>query len=151
MFQDYRDACGQWRFKRRIIGKIAQPVNPFGCWEWLGWKNSDGYGYFDFGRTKVKAHRLIYEMMVGDIPEDRVLDHLCQNRSCVNPYHIEIVTNKENLLRGDLNGWRKRKTHCPKGHELTPDNLDKYQLSRGERRCKRCKNDRQKERRTGQD
>lgn len=76
-------------------------VAPDGCWLWLGSIDRDGYGNAKtrYGRA---AHRLTYQAYVGDIPEGMQLDHLCRQRSCVNPYHLEPVTQQENILRGSL-------------------------------------------------
>lgn len=71
-----------------------------GCWLWTAAKNSDGYGYFSIKGYSVRAHRWAYELNVGPIPKNRVIDHLCRNRSCVRPDHLELVTNQENVIRG---------------------------------------------------
>ena len=72
-----------------------------GCWEWLGCKDGDGYGMFRFEGYMRRAHRWGYELLVSKVPEGLVLDHLCRNPSCVNPDHLEPVTNQENLDRGE--------------------------------------------------
>jgi len=70
------------------------------CWLWQGIINEAGYGKLKVSKRWVKAHRYSYELFVGDIPEGLTLDHLCRNRSCVNPGHLEPVTLRENVLRG---------------------------------------------------
>jgi len=107
------------------------------CWEWLGHRTNKGYGLFWHMGTKVQAHRFAYEAFIGPIADGLFLDHLCRNRGCVNPYHLEPVTNQENCMRGD--NAQRAKTHCPKGHLYAGANLslDKH----GWRRCAQCHNE----------
>lgn len=100
------------------------------CWLWTGSKNNKGYGQIARGapaprnKKMVYAHRVSYEMVNGPIPEGLSLDHLCRMPSCVNPAHLEAVTHKENTLRGvGFAAVNARKTHCPKGHPLSGENL----------------------------
>lgn len=108
------------------------------CWKWTASLNSNGYGQLwdpEVGRAR-GAHRIVYEMMVGPIPDGLTLDHLCRNRTCVRPDHLEPVTNRENILRGESpSASHAKKTHCPRGHEYTPENT--YQYARG-RQCRTC-------------
>ena len=114
-----------------------------GCWTWLAAKNPKGYGRFSVRRRAYQAHRVAYELSVGPIPDGMMLDHLCRNRACVNPAHLEPVTNRINLLRGDtLPAANVAKTECRNGHGLTPDNTVTYPS--GERRCKTCDRDKQR-------
>jgi len=93
------------------------------CWEWTSHINIGGYATFWIDGRSWVAHRYIYEAAVGEIPDGLQLDHLCRNRGCVNPDHLEPVTGRENLLRGTgFAAINARKTHCIHGHEYTPEN-----------------------------
>lgn len=87
-----------------------------GCWPWMGALHKDGYGIFNVSARTWLAHRWAYEQFVGPVPDGLELDHLCRNRRCVNPAHLEPVLHRENVRRGD--GWaiNARRTHCPQGH-----------------------------------
>lgn len=76
-------------------------VDNNGCWIWKGRLDQKGYGHMNIGRKTIGAHRYLYELHIGKIPEGMQLDHLCRVRNCVNPNHLEIVTNKENSWRGN--------------------------------------------------
>lgn len=111
--------------------------NPDGCWPWIGYRNAGGYGRFHWGRTQ-QVHRIAYELLVGPIPDGLDLDHLCRNRGCVNPAHLEPVTNRENILRGQtLPASEIMRTECPYGHPYTPENT--YTNPRGQRHCRTCR------------
>jgi hypothetical protein len=106
------------------------------CWIWIGWRSNRGYGYLRRADKNLRAHRVSYEHFVGPIPGGLQIDHLCRNRSCVNPTHLEVVTSRENTLRGDGPTARNaRKTHCKHGHPLSGANLGK---DRSWRRCLAC-------------
>lgn len=114
------------RFEKKI-----QP-GPSGCWIWIGELNRSGYGQFDVGGKSVLAHRWSYEYHVAPIPEGLQIDHLCHTPACVNPEHLEPVTGLVNMRR------RPHRTHCPKGHEFTPENT--YQVGGSHsRRCLACR------------
>ncbi len=122
----------------RFAAKVSQP-DCNGCWNWLGRDNGQGYGAFKAGGVQYKAHRFSYEMAVGPIPDGLELDHLCRNRMCVNPAHLEPVTSRVNVLRGIAPpAANATKTHCPKGHPYDDANTW-HAKSRRERVCKTCK------------
>src|SRR5690242_9088754 len=95
------------------------------CWFWIGaTTGKSNYGIFWDGKRRRLSHRWVWEYCVGEIPADREIDHLCRNRLCVRPSHLELVTHRENVLRADSpNARNAKKTHCIRGHALTPDNL----------------------------
>ncbi len=108
------------------------------CWNYLGGKGSGGYGRFWLNKKIVLPHRLAYEQYKGKIPEGLVIDHLCKNPSCVNPSHLEAVTQKENLIRSDnFIGRKMLQTHCIYGrHPLSGKNL--YRRKNNMRSCRKC-------------
>lgn len=110
-----------------------------GCWEWTASKTENGYGHFRLDGRLVLAHRLAYEWLVGPIPVGLTLDHLCRVRHCVRPDHLEPVTNRENILRGESFSGRAcaGKTHCPAGHPY--DEANTYLDPRGWRNCRVCR------------
>ena len=119
----------------RLMGKISRSVS--GCWEWQGAITPDGYGRQSYRGRARRAHRVAYELIVGEIPAGLVLDHLCRNRSCVNPAHLEPVTDRINLLRGiGPTADRASRTHCPQGHAYDLENT--YVDRRGSRHCRAC-------------
>lgn len=106
------------------------------CWDWTSYKYWNGYGMFWDGKKQVRAHRWSHEHFVGPIPDGLVIDHLCRNRLCVNPKHLEPVTQRENLLRGDtIPAIHAAKTHCKRGHEFTEKNTF---INLSKRYCREC-------------
>lgn len=144
--EDQREAKRRWRIKQgmkqrtdpvsRFLEKVDKngPQSEIGgqCWVWLA-QILKGYGRFDVNGTNILAHRFSYQTFKGKIPENKVLDHLCRVRFCVNPDHLEPVSWKENALRGKgPTAINSLKTSCPKcGTPYT-------RISNGARRCKPC-------------
>ena len=112
---------------------IVDPVTD--CWLWDQGKTVAGYCITGTRKKKYYTHRLAYQAAKGAIPEGLELDHLCRRRSCCNPAHLEAVTKSENVKRGLGGAHNKQKTHCPQGHEYTPENIRWYQ---GRRYCRTC-------------
>ncbi len=116
-------------------------VEPDGCWVWQGTVNSKGYGQFSLKNRTLLAHRVAYIWWAGELSADRQLDHLCRNRRCVNPAHLEPVDCKTNLNRG-VHAGRER-TVCKFGHPLDGRNGQA-------RKCKTCNRERMAARRRGE-
>jgi hypothetical protein len=121
----------------RIETKLS-PEPTSGCWLWTGSVTRGGYGHAWFQKRPRAVHRIVYEMLVGPVPKGLDLDHLCRNRCCANPKHLEPVSHRENVLRGVGFAARYAKqTHCKRGHPLSGDNLAEQSRRRG-RMCKQC-------------
>jgi hypothetical protein len=123
----------------RLLSKVTEDGN--GCWIFNGKINHNGYGTLYVGPrrwdTKL-THRLTYEHFITEIPEDLQMDHLCRARACCNPWHLEPVTRKENILRGESPAAKAaRVTECPRGHAY--DDANTYSYSDGSRECRICR------------
>lgn len=129
---------------KSVPGRLwAQVTKTDTCWLWTGHLSKPGgYGRLRDNRPgksgSIVAHRAAYELLVGPVPDGLVLDHLCRVRTCVNPAHLEPVTDRENVARGvGISVVNAAKTHCPKDHEYTPENT--VLANRGAaRRCRTC-------------
>jgi len=122
----------------RIFSKIEITDS---CWNWIGNKNGQGYGRVRFRGPKALVYRIMYAWIYGPIPNPKVanrdipiLDHICENKACVNPSHLRLVSHRFNMLRGNsVSSINARKTHCKNGHPL-PSTKNKF----GKRPCKIC-------------
>jgi len=111
-----------------------------GCLVWPGGKSDKGYAMAVVNGKRVRVHRAVYEKYCGPIPKGLVIDHLCNNKACCNMDHLRVCTDKVNILRGNgVAARNNRKTHCPKGHPYSGDNL-RTRVHKGcvERLCKAC-------------
>lgn len=126
------------RLSNRFWSKVDDSSEN-GCWPWTGGTSPKGYGRFYIEGRQYQAHRVAYELLAGPIPDGLVIDHLCRRPACCNPFHMEPVSNRENVLRGDTFCARNHaKTHCPKGHPYSGDNLN---VRGRDRRCRICERD----------
>lgn len=129
-FNPNRDA-----FRKRI--EQSTKMTDDGCIVWVYGEDVAGYKRIGVSGRRYMAHRAVYRFLIGEIPEGMVIDHLCRNRACVNPEHLQPVTNRVNVLRGDgPTAVNYRKTHCKRGHALVGSNL-RSRTTRG-RECREC-------------
>lgn len=137
--EKYRDpALFEWGTIRRFWS-YTYGSNEDECWPWQGSRTETGYGQFGLRSRPLRAHRVAYIYANGLIPDGLVVDHICQNRACVNPAHLRAVTERVNILENSngLAAANAAKTHCKRGHLLCPENLEKN--SNGYRSCKICR------------
>lgn len=136
---------------RKAIDRFVEKTRPVGeCIEWTGWIDRYGYGQFRLSGANgamVGAHRFSYEFHVAPIPAGLHIDHLCRNRKCVNPAHLEPVTVRENLFRSPIApaAINAAKTHCLRNHPLSGENL---YVANGRRHCRACRRDNDRKRKS---
>jgi HNH endonuclease len=139
---------GRLREPRDLRLRIRDSViidDATGCWIWQRkCMKRDRYGLMTVAKRTRLAHRVAYEAFVGPIPDGLQLDHLCRNRPCVNPAHLEPVTSRENVLRSPIAqaALNAAKTHCPRGHEYTSENTYLCGPYKRWRLCRRCMRER---------
>lgn len=125
--------------KKTVWDRFWEKVDTSGeCWLWKASLDLNGYGRFTIGRREEKAHRTAYILIKGSIPDNLVCDHLCRNSQCVNPNHIELVTQRENVLRGiSLSAKRAKQIACHNGHAFTEKNTY-IPIGTHARKCREC-------------
>jgi hypothetical protein len=123
------------------------------CWVWTKYRDKDGYGTFTAAGPgkSTRVHKFAWQTLVGEVPDGYELDHLCRNRPCCNPDHLEVVTHAENMRRTDATAQKlkykaSQRTHCKRNHPYSGRNLV---MDGGQRRCRTCRNDAQRERKRG--
>lgn len=129
-----------WQLRRmsledRLMARVIM-IPESTCWHWTGCIDRDGYAKMSTKNRPTMVYRISYELFVGPIPEGMVIDHICRQRDCVNPKHLEVVTSRENTMRSPIApaALNARKTHCSEGHEL----VDASHPSKKQRGCLIC-------------
>ena len=119
----------------KVLARLVREDS--GCWTWPG-AQCHGYGYCWAGDGRyLRVHRYVYQSVVGPIPDACEIHHTCGNRNCANPDHLVPISRRDHLLIGTSPvGENARKTHCPQGHEYTPENT---YVKSGRRVCRTCK------------
>lgn len=127
--------------KARLTISDVNNYNGTPCWEWTKGLNL-GYGRYSIKGKNILAHRELYQLLIRELNSEEILDHLCRNRKCCNPNHLDVTSLVENCRRGNSYGnggkHQKAKTHCPQGHEYNQENTKIISAGNG-RRCLKCK------------
>lgn len=125
-------------FQSRFWTNVCKSNDVAGCWEWIGPIGGRGYGILTINGRQLKAHRVSFEVSVVPVPAGLHLHHLCGNRRCVRPSHLQIITPADHvLIGGSFSAQNARKTHCYRGHPLSGPNLRIG--PKGQRICRVCR------------
>lgn len=120
-----------------IVTTRVQTEHSNQCWLWPYAKYYDGYGQVVINRKTHRVYKVAFELRYGKVPDGLQLDHLCRERSCWNPDHLEVVTQQENIKRGQVGLRHSSKEYCPKGHPYNEENTYHYKNGRYCRECGR--------------
>lgn len=158
--QHSKGMCNMHAERVRRTGKVDLPPRPSlverleaciryetnGCWTWTGTRTTSGYGLLSVNAKLLLVHRLAYQTLVREIPPGMHLDHLCRNRACINPKHLDVVTNRENVMRGmSPSAVIRRQGICKNGHEMVGENIYVPPKRPQHRTCRECRKRRSRE------
>ena len=127
--------------RQRFMSNVKVALG--GCWNWQGYRRANRYGSFYLKGRQRTAHRLMYSWVVGTIPDKFIVHHTCENMICMNPDHLRAVSHSEHAFIHPERFHNRRKTHCPKGHPYSGDNLV---FRYNNRKCKICVTARERKR-----
>lgn len=135
------NACPGVDAINKFWSRVDKSPAHLGCWLWTGYVTQSGYGQLTVNTIQFYAHRFAWLLRHGSLPDSQLeLDHICRNRRCVNPEHLRVLTQRENTMLGVCPmAINARKTHCPQGHPLSPNNTFSNGPRRNWRRCLECK------------
>lgn len=146
---NWRTHLADWRYALNVLDRLRSGLQPSnGCWEWSRTRTSGGYGQISVKHAMVQTHQVAYHLFIGPVPAGLQLDHLCRNRACANPWHLDPVTSAVNSRRGlgalNLPDYGSR-THCVNGHAFDQVNTYIHPVT-GYRTCRNCRADRERSR-----